>query len=227
MRFAPGVTLERHPRWNALAFDRPCPVLSSAPVGGGDRLVRRIVNLCVHGDGCLDACADPEATFAGLAAEQGWGGALTGLMTAVSAQDLGVGHAPLRDPLWSVLATAGTSNAHRAGEPAPVHPGAGTINIIAVTGQGLTAAARAEALALVAEAKAGLLADLGRTVPGSGRIATGTGTDAVAIASEGGADTPYSGYHTESGQALVAAVREAVGASLALSGERGAEPEET
>jgi iron complex transport system ATP-binding protein len=215
--FCPGAALERGSRWNALSFERPRPVLSSAPVGGGEVAAVRVVNLCVHGPRCRPACDDPAAAFAELAAEQGWAGPLVGLMTGVAADHLGASHRGE----WSVLATAGTGNAHRAGEPATAAAGAGTINIVAVTGQALTAAARAEALALAAEAKAALLADLDVRVPGSGRVASGTGTDAVAIVAGHGAETPYTGYHTASGQALVAAVRAAVAASLEMTRGRG------
>jgi adenosylcobinamide amidohydrolase len=214
LELAPGVALERRDRWNAVVFERPRPVLSSAPVGGGDRLARRVVNLCVHGPGCQSACDDPEGTFAELAAAQGWQGPLVGLMTGVSASHVAIA----RHGVWAVLATAATGNAHRAGAPAPPADGPGTINIVAVTGRALTAAARAEALALAAEAKAALLADLGIRVPDMGGLATGTGTDAIAIAAETGGAAPYTGYHTASGQALVAAVREAVAASLEQSG---------
>ena len=220
--FAPGVTLERHPRWNALVFRNPRPVLSSAPVGGGEAVADRVVNLCVTGPDVRSVCEDPAGTFADLAAEQDWAGPLVGLMTGVSARDVGIAHAPAPEGGWSVLATGGTGNAHRAGEPAPPRRGVGTINLVAVTPQGLTAAARAEALALVAEAKAALLADLAVPVPGSGSVASGTGTDAVAVVAGEGADTPFTGYHTASGQALVAAVREALAASLALSRAREA-----
>lgn len=217
MKFPPGLILEAHPRWNAVVFPRPRPVLSSAPVNGGETLARRVVNLCVGGPGSQAACQDPAGTFADLAAEQGWTGPVVGLMTGVVApraattqQQAGEG--------WFVLASAGTNNAHRAGDPAPDPAGPGTINVVAVTGLGLSAAARAEALALVAEAKAGLLADLGIRVPGTGRLATGTGTDATAIVGGEGATRPYTGYHTRSGQMLVAAVREAVAASLERTG---------
>ena len=214
MELAPGVALERRDRWNAVVFERPRPVLSSAPVGGGDLLARQVVNLCVHGPGGQAACDDPEGAFAQLAAAQGWQGPLVGLMTGVAAAHVGTA----RRGEWAVLATAATGNAHRAGQPAPPADGPGTINIVAVTGGALTPAARAEALALAAEAKAALLADLGIRVPDMGCLASGTGTDAVAIAAETGATVPYTGYHTASGQALVAAVREAVAASLEQSG---------
>lgn len=214
MELAPGVDLERHPAWNALAFARERPILSSAPVGGGDTRARRVVNLCVTGPGARSACDDPAATFASLAAERGWSGPLVGLMTGVSATHLGVARYPDPGVEWLALATAGTSNAHRAGDAPPPGDGPGTINVVAVTPRGLTAAARVEAVALVAEARTGLLADLGVTAAGSDRIATGTGTDAIAVVAGDGDDTPYTGYHTRSGYDLVAAVRAAIARSL-------------
>ncbi len=217
----PGVWLERAPRWNALVFGTERPTLSSAPVGGGEVHARRVVNLSVSGDEAHAQCDDPATAFEQLAAGQDWRGKAVGLMTGVAADHLGVAQAGPPNAAWAVLATVGVRNTHRAGAPASgpcaqrdVH-GPGTINVIAATPQGLTPAARAEAIALVAETKAGLLADLGIRVEGAGQIATGTGTDAVAITSADGADTPYTGYYTASGQALIAAVREAMRASLA------------
>jgi adenosylcobinamide amidohydrolase len=92
--------------------------------------------------------------------------------------------------------------------------------VVAATSQALTAAARAEALALVAETKAAVLAD--QTIPAAGGgTATGTGTDAVAIVgAPGESDTPYTGYHTVSGRCLAAAVIGAMGFSMDL-GRRG------
>lgn len=214
----PGIRLERGTAWNAVVFDAARPTLSSAPVGGGDATARRIVNLCVSGPDARAQCDDPAATFTRLAAVHGWAGPIVGLMTGVAAARLGVSRGSRHAPTWAALATAGVGNTHRAGEPLPAgieeRDGPGTINVIAVSAHGLTAAARAEALALTAEAKTGLLAELGITVGKSDRIATGTGTDALAIACADDDDMPFTGYHTRSGQQLVAAVREAIRRSL-------------
>lgn len=214
MDLGAGITHERGDRWNALIFPHPRPVLATAPVGGGDCEAARVVNLCVAGNDSQAACDDPVGTFAALADEQGWRGPLVGLMTGVAADNAAVAGGLSHPWDWAVLATAGLTNAHRAGHPAPEPGGAGTINVIAVTDQGLTGAGRAEALALVAEAKAALLADLGLRVPGDDRIASGTGTDAVAIVAGQGDDVPYTGYHTASGQRLATAVHQALAASL-------------
>lgn len=209
-----GVALVRAARWNALLFDVARPVLSSAPVGGGDAVAERVVNLCVDGPDVVAACDDPAGTFATIARAQGWRGTTVGLMTGVDAGNAGVAREALGDVEWLAVATVGFSNAHRAGGPAVVHSGAGTINIIAVSSLALTAAARAEALGLVAETKAAVLSDHGIVGAGGG-TATGTGTDAVAIVGgPGESDTPYTGYHTVSGRCLAAAVIRAMGLSM-------------
>lgn len=206
-------------RWNTLVFDSPRPALSSAPVGGGDVRANRVVNLCVDGPDVVAACDDPGGTFEAIARVQGWRGVTVGLMTGVATANAGMAREVCGDVEWLVLATVGFSNAHRAGGPAVDHSGLGTINIIAVTSLVLTAAARVEALALVAETKAAVLADHGIVAAGGG-IATGTGTDAVAIVgAPGEADTPYTGYHTVSGRCLVAAVVEAIERSMAAGRE--------
>lgn len=209
-----SVQLLHHPDWNALAFATPRPVLSSAAVGGGDGMASRIVNLCVDGPDARALCDDPQACFERLSAAHGWRGRTVGLMTGVGAQRLGTALHRAGRIAWLALATVGTSNAHRAGRP-PVPPaGAGTINLIAFTPQGLTAAARAEALMLATETRCAALADHGiESINGQGP-ATGTGTDAIAIACDSGDDTPWTGYHTDSGYCLARAIQDAIGLSL-------------
>lgn len=214
-----GVRIVRSGNWNAVVFDRPRRILSSAPVNGGDTEAVRIVNLCVDGPDVMSYCDDPVGSFRDLAAEQQWPGTTVGMMTGVSASRLGVGRSGCGGISWLVLATLGQSNAHRAGEAPVPATGAGTINIIAVTSAALTAAARAEALMLVTEAKCAFLADAGiGSVNGCG-IATGTGTDAVSIAGGPGCTVQYTGYHTPSGLALARATRSALAGSLAARGE--------
>lgn len=209
-----GVRLLHHPDRNTLEFATPRPVLSSAPVGGGDIMAERVVNLCVHGPDARAHCDDPRACFDRLAAAHGWRGRTVGLMTGVRAQRLGTALHRTGDAAWLVLATVGTSNAHRAGR-APVPPaGTGTINLVAFTPRGLTAAARAEALMLATEARCATLADQGIESVNDAGPATGTGTDAIAIACEPGDDTPWTGYHTDSGHCLACAVQAAIGLSL-------------
>jgi len=214
----PGVHLLRSRTWNAVEFAHPRRVLSSAPVGGGDVEATRIVNLCVHGARVVEHCDDPVASFSALAAEHDWNGRTVGMMTGVQASRLGVACRENGDIAWLVLATVGCSNAHRAGE-APIAPAApATINIIAVTSAAPTAAARAEAVMLITEAKCAFLADAAIDSANDRGLATGTGTDAVAVAGHTGDTLQYTGYHTSSGLALARATRDALAASLAARG---------
>jgi adenosylcobinamide amidohydrolase len=203
--------------WRGVTFRQPHRVLSSAPVGGGDVLARRIINLCVDGPDARSCCEDPQGTFRRLGERHGWRGTTVGLMTGVPMSRLGRVRGPDDNAGWLVLATVGVSNAHRAGEPSVTTDGPGTINVIAVTPACLTAGARAEAAMLVTEAKCACLADHGIPSANGHGVATGTGTDAVAVASRDGMDTPYTGYHTISGQLLVSAVRQALDQSLSLA----------
>jgi len=213
-----GVRLLRHPDWNALEFTAPRPVLSSAVVGGGEALAERIVNLCVDGPHTRAHCDDPRACFERLAAAEGWHGPTVGLMTGVRAARLGSALHRIGEVTWLVLATVGIRNAHRAGRAPVPEDGPGTINMIAFTPQGLTACARAEALMLATEARCAALAEHGvESVNGQGP-ATGTGTDAIAVACGPDGDTPWTGYHTHSGHCLAVAVQRAMGLSLAGGG---------
>lgn len=211
-----GVKLVRGAKWNAIEFDRPRPVLSSAPVGGGQVRAERIVNLCVDGPDTRAHCDDPETAFRQLAERHDWQGSLVGMMTGVRASRLGVAREQSDHATWLVLATIGVSNAHRAGEAPIPADGPGTINLIAVTPAGLCTAARAEAVMLITESKCAFLADHDIHSANDRGIATGTGTDAVAVASGPGADVAFTGYHTASGQVLARAVRSALGQSWVL-----------
>lgn len=214
----PGVEILHGERWSGLAFERPRTVLSSAPVHGGVVEADRIVNLCVDGPDARRDCDDPAGRFNELGDREGWSGTTVGMMTGVRTERMGIGFDEREDIAWLVLATLGTSNAHRAGEapvPAAEGTGAGTINIIAACSCALTPAARAESLMLATEARCAFLADAGIQSVNKRGIATGTGTDAVAVAGGTGTALPYAGYHTQSGPSLARATRAALAASLA------------
>ena len=106
------------------------------------------------------------------------------------------------------LVTLGLGNAERVGrrvsEQAKV---AGTINILAVVEPGLSETAMIEAISIATEARTLALVEAERVLPTG--IATGTGTDCIAIASPHG-ETLYAGKHTDVGEALGKAVYDAV-----------------
>ncbi len=121
----------------------------------------------------------------------------------------------------SVLVTDGISNARRAGDPAEyrvfdevgIKPG--TLNLIILTHAVLTQTAQVEAVMVATEAKTAVLQDIGATSPVTGKMATGTGTDAIAVVS--GSAPPeirYCGKHTLFGEMLASATMDALSSSL-------------
>jgi len=147
-----------------------------------------------------------------------------GLMTAASMDSLRLVQATEQGVEIFVLVTAGLSNARRAGDYAEYReigtpPNlAGTINIICLTTAVLTPAAMVEAVITATEAKSAALQNLGIQSPASQAPATGTGTDAVAIAGgHGSISVEYCGKHVIFGEILANLVIAAVTSSIKRS----------
>lgn len=110
------------------------------------------------------------------------------------------------------IITIGLSNAERIGRRED-YTGRdwgkdwGTINIALRLDQPLSDIGLLEALSLATEARTAAVIDLGHRLDTG--IATGTGTDCIAIAAPPG-DTPYAGKHTALGEAIGKAVYTAV-----------------
>jgi adenosylcobinamide amidohydrolase len=188
-------------------FREPQRVASWAIVGGGLRTARTIAWLGVR-NADLPEGIDPAAFLAAQLAHAGLSDAV-GLLTS---RDLGAyvvhgvvhGHVSAR-----CIATVGLGNALRAGDPPTAASAPGTINVLCRVSVPLGERASLEAIALAAEART--LALLEARVPSSatGRPATGTGTDCIAIASPFVADAAgaaYAGKHTAVGHVIGAAV---------------------
>ena len=108
----------------------------------------------------------------------------------------------------TAVATVGLSNAERIGTRMAYDPASfGTINVALRLSAGLTQAALIETLAIVAQARTVAVAELGFRLPTG--IATGTGTDCIAVAAPAG-DTAFAGMHTAVGVAAGRAVYDAV-----------------
>lgn len=161
------------------------PVWSSAVWNGGSKLASRIMNRMVRTG--FD-CSDPVAYMQEICLQQGYAPATTvGLMTAAK-----VTHASVMEEQgdgFSLLCvtTAGTGNAARAGLPRQVFSAyetlkPGTINTIIVLDGKLAEAAVWNAVITATEAKCAALDDLRVIDKETDRVATGTTTDAVAIA---------------------------------------------
>lgn len=183
--FIPGVTVSWGSERMTVELPQRTPVWSSAVWNGGSRLASRIVNRMVRTG--FD-CSDPVAYMKEMCLQRGYAPEDTvGLMTAAK-----VTHASAMEEAgdgFSLLCvtTAGTGNAARAGLPRQVYSAyeplkPGTINTIIVLDGRLAEAAIWNAVITATEAKCAALDDLRVMDKETGRVATGTTTDAVAIA---------------------------------------------
>ena len=112
------------------------------------------------------------------------------------------------DTTAQAVATVGLSNAERIGHRMDYSNRSwGTINIAVHLNCGLTQVGMIEAMSMAVAARTAALMDLQLSLPTG--MATGTGTDCVAIAAPQG-PTCYAGMHTEIGEAIGRAVYDAV-----------------
>lgn len=188
-------------------------IISSAPRGGGIVRARSILNHQVPAnpsalEGPVARTWDDPARYLGrLALRMKARMPCVGLMTAVPMKQVVVDREQW-GPVWvECFCTVGVTNAVRAGERfmpqrTDGRHEAGTINIILVTNATLARTAMVGAVQVATESKTGTLIRNGiRSIARQSSLATGTGTDAVVIASslEGVHRLAYSGTHTEIG----------------------------
>ena len=186
--------------------------ISSAPRGGGIVRARSILNHQVPPNPAISdrpaavRWSNPARHLGRLAVRIKARKPVVGLMTAVPMKQLVIGREQ-SGPIWiQCFCTVGVTNAVRAGESPPRMRSdghdAGTINIILITNATLATAALVGAVQVATESKTGtLIQNSVRSVVRNASLATGTGTDAVVIASslEGLYRIPYSGTHTAIG----------------------------
>ncbi|MFX0544571.1 adenosylcobinamide amidohydrolase [Roseovarius sp. S1116L3] len=136
-------------------------------------------------------------------------------VTFLTSRDITCNHvttAEVEGAKATAVATVGLSNAERIGQRVDRRGHDwGTINIALRldTGQGagLTDAALVEALSIAASARTAAVMEVGLELPSG--LATGTGTDCIAVAAAPGT-TAYAGMHTDVGVAAGRAVFDAV-----------------
>lgn len=183
-----------------MALPQEMRVLSWAPHGAGytpaDAILWREVR---------NADLTPEFDAEGWLAAQMPQGAV-GMLTS---RDVGTFHesfAEVEGVTAHCVATVGLSNGESIGLRLPYHSADyGTINIGLVTNAALTEAAQLEAMSIVVQARTvGVMAAGVSLATG---LATGTGTDCVALACLPGQGR-YAGLHTAVGEAVGAAVRD-------------------
>lgn len=182
----------------------PRAVVSSVVLGAEEEVVQDFFFLRVPRD---YAGSDPAGDLRRAAASLGLTGAFLGFMTAapVDAPRIAV---EVRGGLRVlVIATVGLGNLSAAGLSPPAPRPAGTINLLILVDAPLTRGAMVNAVMTATEAKALALAARGlRTA--EGWPASGTSTDAIAIASEvGGTPLMYGGPVTPVGWLIGRGVR--------------------
>ncbi|NIB38109.1 adenosylcobinamide amidohydrolase [Pseudomaricurvus alkylphenolicus] len=223
-----GVWLTQTDQYIHLALEQPRQVLSSAVLGGGLAWADHFVNLRVNPHDYDDSDeTTPAQTLKSFCQRQGWQGNLVGMMTAASMRSMRVKQVVLQGVSLCVLLTSGMENARRAGDKADHHPvfepvtEVGTINLAIISSALFTPAAMVEAVMIATEAKAAALQERTVLSPVSQRIATGTGTDAIAfinaVNDSGHRAQPvveYCGKHTLLGERLAVAVMEALADSM-------------
>jgi adenosylcobinamide amidohydrolase len=204
-----------------VSFASRVPVLSWAVLNGGMCYADHVVNCHVRGDDDAIFCAEPGQWLKRTALELGLQGKVVALATAVPMKNLIAVSLSSSSAEITCFATVGCANALCVGDPAvaataeakpsPLH----TINIIVMAQPGLSNAAMVEAIQIVTEGRVRALYEAGIPSSVSTRIATGTGTDCIAIVSLDGKRLPYCGKHTRLGELIGSAVHEAVKKGLA------------
>lgn len=187
----------------------PLKVLSSAPVGGGFRRSSRIFNLKVD----KNFSEDPEAHFRRRVAAMEAGDAVC-LMTAADLAKAEIVEQSGAGVRVVAIVTAGVSNASSIGEPIQKSD-IGTINTIILVDRDLTEGCMANIVISATEAKCKALSSLDIRSVSSRSQATGTSSDAIAVASAGRGDPlRYAGSATDLGRivgdCVGAAVRKAI-----------------
>jgi adenosylcobinamide hydrolase len=192
-------------------------VVSSAPRGGGIIRARSILNHQVPanpmkpGHHVMKKWCNPARFLGRLAVKIKAVSPVVGLMTAVPMKQLVIDREQSGTILVECFCTVGVTNAVRAGEQVVPKRGrsqsdrAGTINIILVTNATLAVPAMIGAVQVATESKtATLIRNKVRSTTERSCLATGTGTDAVALATslEGHYRIQYSGTHTEMGSMI-------------------------
>ncbi len=216
----PGVQLARTADLIHVKFAQPHRALSCAVLNGGYRHASDFLNVRVakHSPSPVE---DPALTLQRVSDQLHCSGVTVGMMTAASLKSLRVLCETISGETLAVLVTTGLENARRAGDAAEHHAldvvptKQGTINLAIVTSVQVADEAMVEMVAVATEAKVAVLHELQIKSPISGRLATGTGTDAIAIFSgHGERQARFAGKHTLLGERLAVMVMHVIRSSV-------------
>ena len=236
-----AIELHRLDKFVALRFLSPHRVISNSLDNGGivDGLDMVYNHQCCEPAGPLSrhpsraVLEHPDLYAAALLERHGFGGLRAAqLGTAANMGNLAVALEQYRDIAVLAVATGGVEgNAARAGDPAagyefdgryePISreqpPAHGTINVMITINQPLLDGALVRAVMTASEAKSATLHELSVPSRYSPGLATGTGTDQIAVcAPHRGTSAPLrgAGHHTTAGELIGKAVRRALGETL-------------
>ena len=216
----PGVQLSRTADLVHVKFSQAHRALSSAVLNGGYCQANDFLNVRVakHSPAPVE---DPAFTLQRVSDQLHCSGLTVGMMTAASLESLRVACETISGETLAVLVTTGLENARRAGDPAEYHTldvvpaKRGTINVAVITSVQVADEALVEMVAVATEAKVAVLHELQITSPLSGQLATGTGTDAIAIFSgHGDHRARFVGKHTLLGERLAVMVMQVIRSSV-------------
>lgn len=197
------VTLDRP--WLRMTLPQPMRVLSWAPYGAGYTHAGAIFWREVK-NADLTPDFDAERWLAGQMPPDA-----VGMLTSRDVGTWSEAVAEVEGITAQCVATVGLSNAESVGRRLPYHTADyGTINIGLSVNAALTEAAQLEAVSIAVQARTLGVMAAGLTLTTG--IATGTGTDCLALACLPG-EGRYAGLHTSVGEAVGAAVRDCLTAA--------------
>lgn len=239
--FFDALELHRDDKFVSLRFLRPFTVISTSQANGGlaDHLDMVFNHQCCEPAGHqmhrqITAHRHPRHYQSALLAEHGLTDrAAAGLGTAANMNNLCVAEERYLDLAVVAIATGGVEgNAARAGDPASYHEygGAfqrigtigperqGTINVMLAINTPLIPGALVRAVMTATEAKSALLQELSIPSRQSPSLATGTGTDQIAVMApvEGAAPLTSAGHHGKLGELIARATGRAIRETLVL-----------
>jgi len=190
-----------------LRFDEPVKILSSAVLNSGLRKTKAIINH--HVPKSFDH-HDPEGVLRDVVKSLGLPDDTVGFMTAVEIYNMAIRIEKAKALTVSALVTAGLSFPATAGYDATQINKASTINIILLIDGNLTEGCMVNCIQTAIEAKTVALRELDIRSRFSNSVATGSTSDAIAVACTGiGEPIMFAGTGTEIGVMIGKAIKEA------------------
>jgi adenosylcobinamide amidohydrolase len=198
-----------------LSFPAPVHALSWAILNGGFCYADHIINHRVRGSD-EGFSTEPRSWLQSAAADLKLYGNVVAMATAIGMENLSEVSLSGGGAEITCFATVGCGNGLSAGDPAsvmmedPAQPSLHTINMILTVEPGLSNEAMVEAIQIATEGRVRALYEAGIQSSASNLLATGTGTDCIAIVSLSAARKVYCGKHTKLGELIGLAAYTAV-----------------